>query len=68
MSKLSDNDRKELEYLNVKNQIKDFASQVGYNNIIKHMLDQFDTIEDITNTQSMELFKLITCSGCLRVL
>ena len=61
MSKLSDKDRKELEYLNVKNDIKDFAEQVGYNNIIKHMIDQFDTIQDITNTQSIELFKLITC-------
>ena len=61
MSKLSDKDRKELEYLNVKNDIKDFAEQVGYNNIIKHMIDQFDTVEDITNTQSIELFKLITC-------
>jgi hypothetical protein len=61
MPKLSNKDRKELEYLNVKNQIKDFAKIVGYNNIIKHMIDEFDTIEDITNTQSMELFKLISC-------
>ena len=42
-------------------EIKDFADKIGYNNIIRHMIEQFDTIEDITNTQSMELFKLITC-------
>ena len=60
MSRLSDKDKADLDYLNVKNDIKDFASQVGYNNIIRHMIDQFDTIEDITNTQSIELFKLIT--------
>ena len=61
MSRLSDKDKADLDYLNVKNDIKDFASQVGYNNIIRHMIDQFDTIEDITNTQSIELFKLISC-------
>ena len=58
---LSKKDKKEIEYLNLKNNIKDFANEVGYSNIIRHMIDQFDTIEDITNTQSMELFKLISC-------
>ena len=58
---LSKKDKKEIEYLNFKNDIKDFANEVGYSNIIRHMIDQFDTIEDITNTQSMELFKLISC-------
>ena len=61
MPKLSNKERKELEYLNIKSDIKDFASKVGYNHIIRHMIDQFDTIEDITNTQSVELFKLISC-------
>jgi len=58
---LSKKDKKEIEYLNFKNDIKDFAKEVGYNNIIRYMIDHFDTIEDITNTQSMELFKLISC-------
>ena len=61
MVRLSKKDKKEIEYLNVKNNIKDFAAEVGYHNILKQMIDQFDTIEDITNTQSIELFKLITC-------
>jgi hypothetical protein len=61
MARLSDKDRADLSYLNVKNDIKEFANEVGYNNIIRHMIDQFDTVEDITNTQSMELFKLISC-------
>ena len=61
MSKLSDKDRADLSYINVKNDIKEFANEVGYGNIIRHMIDQFDTVEDITNTQSMELFKLMSC-------
>ena len=61
VSKLSKKDKQELEYLNNRNDIKDFAEKVGYNNIIRQMIEQFDTIEDITNTQSMELFKLISC-------
>ena len=61
MSRLSKKDKKEIEYLNVKNDIKNFANKIGYSNIIRHMIDQFDTIEDITNTQSVELFKLISC-------
>ena len=60
MPKLSKKEKQELEYLNNRNEIKDFADKIGYNNIIRHMIEQFDTIEDITNTQSMELFKLIT--------
>jgi len=61
MSRISNRERSELNYLNVRNDIKDFAKQVGYSNIIRHMIDQFDTIEDISNTQSIELFKLISC-------
>ena len=61
MSRLSKKDKKEIEYLNVKNDIKDFADKIGYDNIIYYMIEQFDTVEDITNTQSIELFKLISC-------
>ena len=61
MSRLSKKDKKEIEYLNVKNDIKDFADKIGYHNIIYYMIEQFDTVEDITNTQSIELFKLISC-------
>ncbi len=60
MSKLSDKEREELNYLNIKNEIRDFTKKVDYAYIIKYMIEEFDTIDDINNTQSMELFKLIS--------
>ena len=60
MTELSAEDRKELSYLNFKNDIRQLVDKVGYSNIIKYMIEQFDTIDDISNTQSIELFKLIS--------
>ena len=60
MSKLSNEEREELNYLNIKNKIKDFTKKVDYSYIIRYMIEEFDTIDDINNTQSMELFKLIS--------
>ena len=60
MSKLSDKEREELNYLNIKNEIRDFTKKVDYAYIIRYMIEEFDTIDDINNTQSMELFKLIS--------
>tara|TARA_R100000278_G_scaffold121177_1_gene104497 strand:- start:1370 stop:1609 length:240 start_codon:yes stop_codon:yes gene_type:complete len=60
MSKLSDKERQELNYLNIKNEIRDFTKKVDYAYIIRYMIEEFDTIDDINNTQSMELFKLIS--------
>ncbi len=60
MSSLSKNERKELSYLNAKNDIRDFIDKNGYSNIIRYMLDKLDVIDDISNTQSIELFKLIS--------
>ena len=45
--------------MNVKESVKEFTSKAGYENVLRFMIEQFDTIDDITNTQSMELFKLI---------
>ena len=60
MSKMSEEDREEVKYLNVRNSIKNFLEEVDYDHIIRYMIDDLDTIEDINNTQSMELFKLIS--------
>lgn len=60
MTELSAEDRKELSYLNFKNDVRQLVDKVGYSNIIKYMIEQFDTIDDISNTQSIELFKLIS--------
>lgn len=60
MPSLSKNERKEINYLNTRNDIRDFVDKNGYSNIIRYMIDQLDIIDDLNNTQSMELFKLIS--------
>lgn len=60
MSELSAEDREELSYLNFKHDVRQLVDKAGYSNIIKYMIEQFDTIDDISNTQSIELFKLIS--------
>ena len=60
MSSLSKDEKKEIKYLNARNDIRDFVDKNGYSNIIRYMLDQLDVIDDLNNTQSMELFNLIS--------
>ena len=60
MGSLSKDEKKEIKYLNARNDIRDFVDKNGYSNIIRYMLDQLDVIDDLNNTQSMELFKLIS--------
>ncbi len=60
MSRLSDRDRAELSYLNVRNDIEELVDRVGYENILKHMIEHLDHIDDINNTQSMYLFQIIS--------
>lgn len=60
MSRLSDKDRAELSYLNVRNDIEELVDRVGYENILKHMVDHLDHIDDINNTKSMYLFQVIS--------
>ena len=60
MSKLSKKDRAELSYLNVRNDIEELVDKVGYENILKHMIEHLDHIDDINNTQSMYLFQIIS--------
>jgi hypothetical protein len=60
MSRLSDKDRAELSYLNVRNDIEELVDRVGYENILKHMIDHLDHIDDINNTKSVYLFQVIS--------
>jgi hypothetical protein len=60
MSRLSDKDRAELSYLNVRNDIEELVDRVGYENILKHMIDHLDHIDDINNTKSIYLFQVIS--------
>lgn len=60
MPKLSHKDKLEVEYLNVKNDIKDFTTKIDYQFILRYMIEELDHIDDVSNTQSVELFKLIS--------
>lgn len=60
INKLSKKDKEDLEYLEVKSHIRDCVDTAGYHNILRYMIEQLDNIEDIGNTQSIELFKLIS--------
>lgn len=60
MSKISNKDRAELNYLNVRNEIADFVDKIGYQNILTHMMEDLDHIDDMNNTQSMYLFQIIS--------
>jgi len=52
--------KKEIKYLSEKKSIESFVDAVGYENILRHMLDELDNIEDINNTRtSVYLFQLI---------
>ena len=59
MPKLSDKDRAEIKYLNVKNDIRNLVNKTGYEDIIKYMIEDLDHIDDINNTQSIYLFQII---------
>lgn len=52
--------KKDIKYLEQKESIKHFVESCGYENIIRYMIDDMDSIEDLNNTQSMYLFQLIS--------
>lgn len=52
--------KREVEYLKNKEAVRSFVEEVGYENILRYMVDDLDTIDDIGNTQSMYLFQLIS--------
>ena len=52
--------KKEVSYLEHKETIKSLIESVGYESILRYMLEDLDTIDDINNTQSMHLFQVIS--------
>lgn len=52
--------KKEVSYLEDKETIKSLMESVGYESILRYMVEDLDTIDDIGNTQSMYLFQLIS--------
>jgi hypothetical protein len=52
--------KKEVQYLEKKENIKKLFESLGYDNILRYMIEDLDNIEDVNNTQSMYLFQLIS--------
>ena len=52
--------KKEVKYLEDKESIKSLVENVGYESILRHMVEDLDHIDDVNNTQSMYLFEIIS--------
>lgn len=52
--------KKEVRYLKAKTEIKSFMDSVDYEHILRYMVEDLDSIDDVNNTQSMYLFQLIS--------
>lgn len=52
--------KQELVYLEKKPKIKKVLGSLGYENVIRHILEDLDNIQDINNTQSVYLFEAIS--------
>lgn len=52
--------KKEVQYLEKKTNIKKLFESMGYENILRYMIEDLDSIEDINNTQSIYLFQIIS--------
>ena len=52
--------KKEVKYLEDKESIKSLVKNVGYESILRHMIEDLDHIDDVNNTQSMYLFEIIS--------
>lgn len=52
--------KEELNYLEHKDRIRAFIDNTGCTNILRYMIEDLDSIEDMSNTQSMYLFQLIS--------
>jgi len=53
--------KREVKYLEKKEKIKNLLETFGYENILRYMIEDLDNIEDINTSQSMYLFRLISC-------
>lgn len=52
--------KQEVVYLEKKPKIKKVLGSLGYENVIRHILEDLDNIQDINNTQSVYLFEAIS--------
>lgn len=52
--------KKQVKYLESKEELKTLVEQFGYENILRYMIEDLDHIEDVNNSQSMYLFQLIS--------
>ena len=52
--------KKEVIYLEQKESIRTLLQEVGYENMIRYMIEELDHIDDINNTQSVYLFQIIS--------
>ena len=52
--------KKEVKYLEDKESIKSIVKNVGYESILRYMVEDLDHIDDVDNTQSVYLFEIIS--------
>jgi len=52
--------KKEVKYLEDKEKIKCLVDSLGYESIIRYMMEEVDHIDDLTNTQSVYMFELLS--------
>tara|TARA_B100001778_G_scaffold161343_1_gene132528 strand:+ start:978 stop:1217 length:240 start_codon:yes stop_codon:yes gene_type:complete len=54
------NIKKEINYLEQKENIRTLLEKVGYEHVLRCMVEDLDHIDDISNTQSIYLFEIIS--------
>ena len=54
-------DKRELSLLENKSDLKRVLNSIGYENALKYIIDDLDSIDNINKTQSIYLFELISC-------
>lgn len=52
--------KQETRYLENRNAIKVFLEQQNWQDVLRYMVENLDSIDDINNSQSIEMFKLVT--------
>jgi hypothetical protein len=61
MSIDTDNIKQEISFLEKKNTLKKVLDPLGYDNVVRYILEDLDKIDDVNNTQSVYLFEVISC-------
>jgi len=52
--------KQETRYLENRIAIKNFLEQQNWQDVLRYMIENLDSIDDINNSQSIEMFKLVT--------